>query len=208
MSDLAVNDKELAMNGQATAKYDWDASDYAEQSSAQLIWAEELLAKINLSGSEQVLDLGCGDGKITAAIAAGLSNGKVTGIDSSQQMVSLTQKRFAVYENLIFENDDATTFSYKDKYDVVFSNAVLHWVQDHEAVLKNCQQSLLVGGKVLLQMGGKGNATEFIDVVSKVINKSNWKHYFNQFSFPFYFYAVEDYEVWLRESGFRQVELN
>ena len=64
-------------------KYTWDALDYEKSSSVQQMWARELIAKLDLKGDERVLDIGCGDGKITAEIAAKLKNGTVVGIDSS-----------------------------------------------------------------------------------------------------------------------------
>jgi trans-aconitate methyltransferase len=185
---------------QVTAEFHWNAKEYATQSSAQQIWAEELMSKLNLSGNEQVLDLGCGDGKVSAAIAGKVTSGEVTGIDASEEMVRLAQQIHSGYSNLFFENVNAANFTYPLKFDVIFSNAVLHWVKDHKVVLTNCQQSLKTGGKVLLQMGGKGNAEEFVDVVTTVTNKQKWRMYFNQFSFPYYFYATEDYEIWLKNS--------
>ena len=69
--------------------YQWDAADYAQHSSEQFKWACELTEKLDLRGDETVLDIGCGDGKVTAAIAAQLPNGRVVGIDSSPQMIEL-----------------------------------------------------------------------------------------------------------------------
>ncbi len=195
------------MNEQTMPVFEWNAADYANQSSAQQVWAEELLAKLNLSGSEQVLDLGCGDGKVSAAIAACLTHGNVTGIDASFEMISLAKKAYVNSRNLNFKHDDATDFSYNEKFDVVFSNAVLHWVQDHVAVLKNCYQSLSHGGKVLLQMGGQGNAEEFIGVVTEVTAREKWKEYYQRFTFPYHFYATEDYENWLNNTGFKAIRI-
>jgi trans-aconitate 2-methyltransferase len=61
--------------------FTWNAADYNRNSPAQQLWAQELIGKIRLSESERVLDIGCGDGKVTAAIAASVPKGSVTGID-------------------------------------------------------------------------------------------------------------------------------
>ena len=58
----------------------WNAQDYAQSSSAQAAWAQDLIVKLNLSGNETVLDVGCGDGKVTAEIARRLPDGFVLGI--------------------------------------------------------------------------------------------------------------------------------
>ncbi|RKT44715.1 class I SAM-dependent methyltransferase [Thiocapsa rosea] len=65
----------------------WHGADYAHHSGLQAAMAEEVLAQLVLRGDEQVLDLGCGDGKISARIAAQLTRGAVLGVDASADMV-------------------------------------------------------------------------------------------------------------------------
>ena len=60
----------------AGKNYQWNAADYAQHSSQQFKWACELTEKLHLHGDETVLDIGCGDGKVTAAIAARLPKGR------------------------------------------------------------------------------------------------------------------------------------
>lgn len=87
----------------------WNPADYAANSSAQQSWARELIVKLQLRGDEQILDVGCGDGKVTAEIAGILKNGRVSGIDSSPQMIGFARKTFprAKYSNLDFQVMDA-----------------------------------------------------------------------------------------------------
>jgi len=66
----------------------WNPEDYAKNSDAQLKWAKELKQSLNLQGDESVLDVGCGDGKITADFATTLPRGRVVGIDSSPDMAT------------------------------------------------------------------------------------------------------------------------
>jgi trans-aconitate 2-methyltransferase len=76
-----------------TAK--WNAADYAANSVVQQTWARELIAKLNLRGDEHILDVGCGDGKVTAEIARTVPRGLVTGIDASPEMIAFcAQKTF------------------------------------------------------------------------------------------------------------------
>src|SRR5687767_8216782 len=65
----------------------WNPADYAANSAAQLAWARELITKLKLRGDERVLDVGCGDGKVTAEIAQALPRGEITGVDSSAEMI-------------------------------------------------------------------------------------------------------------------------
>jgi len=67
---------------------EWDAAEYSRQSWLQEAMAQEILALLDLNGSERILDVGCGDGKVTAEIASRASKGSVVGVDPSQEMIS------------------------------------------------------------------------------------------------------------------------
>ena len=71
--------------------YKWDPTEYACNSANQQKWARELIAKMNLQGKESLLDIGSGDGKVTAEIASILADGCVLGVDKSPEMVALAQ---------------------------------------------------------------------------------------------------------------------
>ena len=89
--------------------YKWDATDYQKNSAVQLTWGKELIAKLDLHGNEHILDIGCGDGKVTAEIAAHVPDGKVVGIDSSSGMIDLARATFPANNspNLSFFQMDA-----------------------------------------------------------------------------------------------------
>ncbi len=194
-----------------TVKYNWDAEGYTENSAAQLQWAEELVAKVALGGRESVLDIGCGDGRITAQLARIVKDGYVLGIDSSESMIRLASEQFSsgAIPNLSFRHMDAAEICVSEKFDVAFSNAALHWVKDQIAVLRGVRSSLKTGGKLLFQMGGRGNASGLFDTVQEVTCRPQWQRYFEGFERPYFFYGPEEYEVWLEETGFHasRVEL-
>jgi trans-aconitate 2-methyltransferase len=191
--------------------YPWNARDYAKSSAGQQQWARELIAKLALDGDERLLDIGCGDGKITAEIAAGLARGSVVGVDSSPDMISLAAQAYPAERqaNLRFEQADAAALPFDNEFDVVFSNAALHWVLDHRPVLRGIHRSLRPGGKILLQMAGRGNAAEVFEAIDCVRATPEWCRYFEGFSFPYGFFAPEEYGGWLAEAGLtaQRVEL-
>jgi len=186
------------------SKYEWDANDYANYSDVQQKWAKELIGKLCLTGNESLLDIGCGDGKVTAEIASFLSEGTVVGIDNSAEMISLAKKQFpsSKYNNLSFSLYDAKALPFSQEFSAVFSNAVLHWIIDHQPVLKGVVQALKPNGQFIAQMGGKGNAKQVIATLSKIMAKDSWKQCFKSFSFPYAFYSPEEYEPWLQKAGF------
>ena len=190
----------------ARTQMKWNAADYAQNSSAQYAWAQSLLGRLALNGSEHILDLGCGDGKITAEIARMVS-GQVIGVDSSQQMVQLAIARNAAEPRLGFRQMDASNLAFKAEFDLVFSNAVLHWVRDHRAVLAGIARALQPGGRMVLSMGGKGNAADFLPIVADVIQRDHWRAWFKGFVFPYAFYGIDDYAQWLPEAGMRATRI-
>ncbi|HEX7445069.1 MAG TPA: methyltransferase domain-containing protein, partial [Methanothrix sp.] len=147
----------------------WDPKVYEKSSSAQQKWAEELLSRISIRGGERILDIGCGDGKITAKVAKLVPRGAVMGLDNSREMVSFARDRFPLesWPNLKFQYGDASKLEYEDEFDLILSFACLHWVQDHGPVLEGIRHSLKNGGRILMQFGGQGNAAGILDVVGK-----------------------------------------
>ena len=157
------------------------------------------------------MDIGCGDGKITASIAKKVPQGFVIGIDSSEYMINLAKRKFPskIYQNLSFIVKDVREMDFEEEFDIVFSNACLHWIIDHLPVLEKIEKSLKPSGKIFLQMGDKGNAAEVISVFETIIKDEKWFKFFNNFSFPYGFYDPEEYREWLKKVGFRikRVEL-
>ena len=92
----------------------WNAADYAANSAVQQTWARELIAQLHLRGDERVLDVGCGDGKVTAELARAVPKGSVTGIDASPEMIRFARKTFSPGKlpNLEFQVMDAREISF------------------------------------------------------------------------------------------------
>ncbi len=191
--------------------YNWNAKDYERNSQAQQKWARELIANLNLRGEEDILDLGCGDGKVTAEIAQLAGSGSVIGVDNSMQMIELAKEKYPQNQHprLSFQVMNASNLLFENCFDVVFSNAVLHWVKNHQPVVEGLYQSLRAGGKILLRMGGKGDAAGILSVMDDLKSSNKWAQYFTEFEFPFTFLGVDDYQVLLRAAGFseKRVEL-
>ncbi len=185
--------------------YTLAAQNYSYNSTNQYEWAKEIIPKLNLKGNENVLDIGCGDGKITALLASYLPHGKVVGIDSSEEMITFARSKFpqSKHNNLSFLRMDARELTFREQFDVAFSNASLHWIIDQQTVLRGVHESLDKKGRLLFQMAGKGNAQDLIAVLEELISEEDCKPYFKSFTFPYGFYDPEEYTVWLSEAGFK-----
>lgn len=142
-----------------------------------------------MRGDEHILDIGSGDGKVTVALSRQVPRGSVVGIDNSAEMVNRAREKFPEkrFPNLRFQATDARNLKFENTFDLVFSNATLHWVKDHVPVLRGIEQSLRSGGRILLQMGGKGNAAAVIRTVDGLIKRDKWRRCFTDFTFPYGF---------------------
>jgi len=187
-----------------TAKVVWSAADYASNSVVQQTWARELIAALKLRGDEKILDVGCGDGKVTAEMARALPNGSAVGVDASPQMIEFANKTFPASKNsnLEFHVMDARKIQFVRKFDLVFSNAALHWVDDHQAFLRGAASVLQPGGRLMISCGGKGNAHDVFLVLRPEMRSKRWREFFRKMEAPYFFHSPEEYKKWLPRFGF------
>jgi trans-aconitate methyltransferase len=122
--------------------YCWRPEEYKNNSAMQSSMAQEVIACLGLRGKEKVLDIGCGDGKITAQIARLIPAGYVVGVDSSPEMIEFSRKNFFSQNNLRFDLCDARDLKFSNEFDVVFSSSCLHWIKDHRPILAGIKKSL------------------------------------------------------------------
>src|ERR1700742_1106606 len=137
---------------------EWNATEYAQRSGLQVAMAKEVLALLDLEGSERILDVGSGNGRTTAEIAARVPNGFVVGVDPSHDMVDFASSHFgpAVVPNLRFEVGDARRLPFRGEFDLVVSFNALHWVPQQDEALRCIHAALKPGGTAQLRMVAKG----------------------------------------------------
>jgi trans-aconitate 2-methyltransferase len=183
----------------------WNAAAYAANSAVQQTWAREWIAKFDLRGGERILDVGCGDGKVTAEIARAVPRGSVTGIDASAEMIAFAKRAFPSkkFSNLKFRVMDAREIRVARQFDLIFSNAALHWMDDHQKFLQGAAAVLKPGGRLVVSCGGKGNARDVFVALRPEIRLKQWRGFFRGMPEPYFFYAPDQYKKWLAESGFK-----
>lgn len=185
--------------------HEFDAEKYEKASDHQKEWGTRLIADLNLKGSECVLDLGCGDGSITAQIAELLPEGKVVGIDASEGMIGAAMPKER--HNLHFRRMDINDLDFVEQFDVIFSNAALHWVKDHKRLLRNVRRSLRSGGLLRFNFAGEGNCSGFFSVIREAMAQQEFQSFFAGFEWPWYMPPVEKYHAMAQSSGLRNVKV-
>jgi trans-aconitate methyltransferase len=189
---------------------EWNADDYARNSRGQFGWALSVIERLNVAPDARVLDIGCGDGKVTVELARRVPRGSVLGVDSSPAMIELAQSSWAdAAPNLEFRLGDAQALDFEARFDVAFSNAALHWARDQPAVLRGVAAALVPGGRTFFSMGGRGTAAVVYRVLDEMKGEARWGGFLAKAASPHFFRGPEEYEAWLRNAGLvaRRVEL-
>jgi trans-aconitate methyltransferase len=182
---------------------EWDAEDYAAHSQGQYRWGLNNLDRLLLSGTECVLDVGSGDGKLTAEIARRVPGGRVVGVDNAPAMVEFASLSCAESQsNVSFVLGDAQALDFDAEFDIAFSNSTLHWVPDHPAVLRGLFRALKPGGRIYLSMSGRGTAAVVLSVIHELAQHAPWRTWLDHMPVPWYFFGSEEYRIWLHAAGF------
>jgi trans-aconitate 2-methyltransferase len=190
----------------------WNANSlvksYFHNSELQRQWAWELLGKQALQGNEQILDFGCGDGKITAEISRLLPQGAVTGVDISSEMLKFAEIKFPgyAYPNLKFQKSNSLTFADipgEQSYDIICSFCVFHQVPNSLDLLKHLKNHLKPSGKLVLVIPA-GKNPEFFEAANEIFSKyqlvAPWKN--QSATTALTMRTIEGCSTLLKESGY------
>jgi trans-aconitate methyltransferase len=175
----------------------WNAELYQNNHGFVAEYGKGLLEYVPCGRAGQtILDLGCGTGELTYELSK--KSDAVIGIDGSESMI---QKAGAMYPQIEFYVMDACKLIWQDYFDVVFSNAVFHWIPDQASLLKSICRALKTDGKLICEFGAHGNVAKIRRSFHNVL-----KNYGYEDTYPFYLPETQEYTRLLRQAGF-DVEL-
>lgn len=188
---------------------EWNASGYQSVSSLQEAIATEQLSRLTLGKHDRILDIGCGNGKITAAIAERVSQGSVLGVDASQNMITFAQENYApVHANLQFEIGDARNLTYQHEFDQIVSFNALHWIPEQATVLRSIRIALKPKGQALLRFVPEGDHKCIEDVIEEVCKLPQWVGYFQNHQKPYFHPTSEAYRTLAEQNGLKVVRIH
>lgn len=139
---------------------DLDTQTYHNASHIQWSWAILSLETLPLKGDEKLIDIGCGDGKITNYLASLVPNGEVLGIDPNEEAISFSKKNYESTQNLNFEIGKGENIKYEGEFDVACAFCSMHWMDDPKEVLLQIAKALRPGGKLLIVAPSSGSSKE------------------------------------------------
>ena len=184
---------------------EFDGKRYEQTSAHQKEWGTRLIHELKLRGDEHILDVGCGDGALTAKLAEVVPEGSVMGIDASEGMIRTAQSH--QNNNLSFQQLDVMSIHFYEKFDFVFSNAALHWVKDHNTLLGLLYRALKPSGVLRANFAGDGNCSTFNRIVKELMNHDEFRDAFEGFEWPWYMPGIDEYAGLLKRSPFRHAEV-
>jgi trans-aconitate methyltransferase len=153
----------------------WDGALYAANTAHHRRYDDRFLATLPLTPAARVLDLGCGAGDLTAKVARLVPDGHVVGIDPQPSLLAEARARAGANQSFVeAPAQHLSTALGSDRFDVIFSQSMLHWVPwaDHPAILQQCRERLRAGGALRVECGGGDNVREvvtFLDDVARSI---------------------------------------
>ncbi|MGM9970045.1 MAG: class I SAM-dependent methyltransferase [Anaeroplasma sp.] len=171
----------------------WDSINYKDNFSFVPKYGEDVINLITKPKGSFVLDLGCGNGTLTNKLKELEYN--VIGIDASSNMIALAKK---TYRDIEFNINDALSFKLKEKADVIFSNAVFHWIDknDQEKLIRNIYDNLNDDGELVCEFGGYQCAEKIHSMLEAEFDKRGLKY-----PRVFYFPTIGEYSYLLEKNG-------
>jgi trans-aconitate 2-methyltransferase len=174
----------------------WDPKQYHKFQAERAAPFFDLLALVKVRPNLKVVDLGCGTGELTRQLADALPNSDVTGIDSSSQM--LEAARAASSPNLHFQQGDQSQLT--GEWDLIFSNAALHWSENHAELIPNLYRRLASGGQIAVQVPSNHNHISH-QVYRETASEEPFKSIMKGFQRYAPVLSIDDYARLFFESG-------
>lgn len=176
----------------------WRADTYQHHAHFVPALGQPVVDRLDPRAGERILDLGCGDGVLTEAIAS--RGAQVVGVDAAPDLVAAARARGLDAHVL-----DGQALLFDAEFDAVFSNAALHWMLDPDAVLTGVRRALRPGGRFVAECGGHGNVAA-IRVALHAARRERRPH--EPVPDPWYFPHPDEYARRLSAHGFTVEEMH
>lgn len=172
----------------------WNAQKYTSDFSFVRKYGEGVMQLLDLPEGASVLDLGCGNGALSALLAE--KGFRVTGMDSSPEQLAIAREK---HPGIEFLQSDATDFTLPEPVDAVFANAVFHWIDPEKqpSMLRCIFSALKPGGQLVFEMGGSGNCGAIHAALSEEFQRRGLEYDPKK-----YFPTIGGYAPLLESAGF------
>jgi trans-aconitate 2-methyltransferase len=188
-------------------RIEWNSEAYDKLSDPQFNWGMKLMSRLDVRGDESVMDAGCGSGRLTAELLTRLPRGRVVAVDYSENMLRTAHERLAAHGDRVrFVHGDLADLPLVREVDGIFSNAVFHWVPDHDAMFRSLFRALKPGGWLLAQFGGKGNLDRLRGRLYAAGEREGYADFLSGYRDVAHFESEEITHERMASAGFVQIE--
>jgi len=185
---------------------EWNADAYHRVSGPQVSWGKKVLARVELKGTETLLDAGCGTGRLTEDLLQSLSTGRVVAVDLSQNMLRAAREHLSPYGTRVtFLAADLSALPFQQAFDGIFSTAAFHWVTDHDKLFRSLHRALKPGGWLVAQSGGGPNLARLRERATRLIH-TKYAKFFPGYREPWEFADATTTAARLRHAGFVDID--
>jgi trans-aconitate 2-methyltransferase len=178
----------------------WDPTQYHKFQAERSAPFFDLLELVEVRPKLKVVDLGCGTGELTRQLADALPNSNVTGIDYSPQMLDKAASHAG--PNLHFEQGDQSQLT--GEWDLIFSNAALHWSENHSELIPRLYERLTPGGQIAVQVPSNHNHISH-QIYRETASEEIFKFILNGFQRYAPVLSIDDYARILFKSGAEKI---
>jgi trans-aconitate 2-methyltransferase len=151
----------------------WNPDQYLKFANERTQPSIDLAARINVDNPESIIDVGCGPGNSTQVLKRRWPVAKISGLDSSPEMIKKAREDFPDMEWIIA---DAPTFEFDRQYDIIFSNAAVQWMPNHETLLPKLLENVNRGGALAVQVPAN-DGSPLHQAVLAVSSSSKWSRF-------------------------------
>ncbi len=198
------------MKENSNSSFLWDAETYDKVSDTHEQWARKIILTKKWTGKETIMDAGCGSGRITKILVELVPFGKMYAIDNDENMIKKAKESLKDFKNVSIIPSNLLDINFEiiqSKVNVIFSNAVLHWILDHHKVFSNFYDLLFEDGQLLIQCGGYGNLQKATNIFNIVKDSLEFKEYFSRWKDQWNFAKPSDIENILKGVGYRNIDV-
>jgi trans-aconitate 2-methyltransferase len=189
-----------AMN---SSSREWDAETYDKVSDPQFNWGIEVLERLELGGDEDVIDAGCGSGRVTEKLVERIPDGTMLAVDGSEAMIAKARERLG--DDASYLHANLAELELAEPVDLVFSTATFHWILDHDLLFARVRAALRSGGRLVAQCGGEGNVAQHAVAIATAASDPDYAQHFGAANSLWNFAGAEETEARLRGAGFSDV---
>ncbi len=180
----------------------WDPKAYNKLSFAQDKAATKVLKFLKINQGSNILDVGCGDGKITARLSE-INSGSVIGLDKSHEMINFASTKYANnYSNLKFLVKKAEDISFANRFELIFSSFALQWIENKSLFLEKAYIALKDGGQLCLVLP-LCISPELELALNNLTTAPTWVNYFTHFNPNWHFIKSEELLKLIRDNSFK-----